>query len=134
STLTFEIPEGSDPDKEDHSRLKYLAENLPQGAEFDSTARVFSWTPTYAQSGMYIIDFLLDDGAGGIDREPVTVTVNHVDRKPEIDPISDKEIDENQTLTIVLSGTDPDEEDQDKISFVMENLPDGAEFDATNQK
>ena len=134
TTLTFEIPEGSDPDVEDQQSLSYHAENLPEGAVFDTTSRVFTWTPTFEQSGTYIIDFLLNDGAGGIDREPVTVTVNHIDRKPEIDPIADKEIDENQTLTIALSGTDLDQEDQDKISFVMENLPEGALFDAANQK
>lgn len=133
NTLAFEVPEGSDPDAEDQHRLRYYAENLPEGAEFDTTTRAFSWTPTYEQSGIYVIDFLLDDGAGGIDREPVTVTVNHVDRKPEIDAITDKEIDENQTLTIAVSGFDPDEEDQDKISFVMENLPSGAEFDPAGQ-
>lgn len=134
TTLTFEVQDGSDPDKEDQQRLEYLAENIPEGAHFDSTTRMFGWTPTYEQSGIYVIDFLLDDGAGGIDREPVTITVNHIDRKPEIDPIVNQEIDENQTLTLSLSGTDPDKEDQDKISFVMENLPEGAVFDASTQK
>ena len=134
ATLTFEVQEGSDPDKEDQQRLRYLAENIPDGASFDSTTRVFSWTPTYEQSGTYVVDFLLDDGAGGIDREPVTITVNHVDRKPEIEPIANQEIDENQTLTLSLSGTDPDKEDQDKISYVMENLPEGAVFDPSTQQ
>lgn len=134
AALTFEIAEGSDPDAEDQNRLKYLAENLPEGATYDPVTRMFNWTPTYEQSGTYIIDFLLSDGAGGIDREPVTITVNHVDRKPEIDPVADKEIDENQTLTIALSGMDLDKEDQAKISFRMENLPEGAVFDALTQK
>jgi hypothetical protein len=132
--LTFEIAEGSDPDVEDQKNLRYLAENLPEGSSFDSTSRVFTWTPTYEQSGTYIVDFLLSDGAGGIDREPVTITVNHVDRKPEIDPVAEQEIDENQTLTVALSGKDLDKEDQDKISFRMENLPEGAVFDASTQK
>lgn len=130
SSLTFTVPKGSDPDQEDQGRLTYLAENVPEGAVFDSTTRTFSWTPTFEQSGTYIVDFLLDDKGGGVDREPVTITVNQVDRKPEIDPISDKVIDENQTLTIALSGSDPDGEDQDKISFRMENIPEGAEFNA----
>lgn len=133
SSLTFTIPEGSDPDQEDQGRLTYLAENIPEGAIFDSTTRTFSWTPTFEQSGTYIVDFLLDDKGGGLDREPVTITVNQVDRQPEIDPISDKEIDENQPLTISLSGSDPDAEDQDKISFKMENIPEGAEFNAQNR-
>jgi len=134
AALTFEIVEGSDPDAEDQNRLKYSAENLPEGASYDPVTRMFSWTPTYEQSGTFIVDFLLSDGAEGVDREPVTITVNHVDRKPEIDPVADKEIDENQTLTIALSGTDLDKEDQDKISFRIENLPEGAVFDAPTQK
>ncbi|NOX38061.1 MAG: tandem-95 repeat protein [Calditrichaeota bacterium] len=128
-TLQFTIPEGSDPDKEDQQRLRYRAENLPPGATFDPETRVFSWTPTFEQSGVYVVDFILDDGAGGVDREPVKITVRHVDRKPTIEAIADQVIDENQTLTLELNGTDPDKEDQDKISFAMENLPEGATFD-----
>ncbi|NIV16452.1 MAG: tandem-95 repeat protein, partial [Aliifodinibius sp.] len=131
--LTLSIPEGSDPDKEDQNNLTYRAETLPEGTQFDPMTREFSWTPTYEQSGLYTVDFLIDDGAGGIDREPVTITVKHVDRKPSIDPIADQTIDEVDTLTLTLTGTEPDSEDQDKISFVMENLPEGANFDPASR-
>ncbi len=129
SPLTITLPEGSDPDREDQHRLTYRAEALPPGATFDPATRTFSWTPTYEQSGIYQVDFLIDDGNGGIDREPVTITVRHVDRKPVIDAIVDQSIDEGSTLTLTLTGTEPDREDQDKISFAMENLPEGAAFD-----
>ncbi len=127
--LTIAVPEGSDPDKEDQNRLSYRAEKLPDGATFDPSTRTFQWTPTYDQSGVYVVDFLMDDGNGGIDREPVTITVNHVDRKPTIDSVAHQVVDEAQTLTIELTGTELDREDQDKISFRMENLPEGATFD-----
>lgn len=127
--LTFTIPQGSDPDKEDQHRLAYRAEKLPPGATFDPATRTFSWTPTFEQSGVYVVDFLIDDGGGGIDREPVTITVNHVDRKPEITPLAKQTVEEAQPLTLVISGNEPDREDQDKISFKMENLPAGAVFD-----
>ena len=133
TTLTIVIPEGSDPDKEDQGRLTYRAENLPQGATFDPTTRTFTWTPTYEQSGVYVVDFILDDGAGGVDREAVTITVRHVDRPPVIAKIPDQTVDEGQLLTINVTGEDPDKEDQDKISFKMENLPEGATFDPTTQ-
>ncbi len=129
TTLTLVIPQGSDPDKEDQNRLTYRAENLPEGAHFDPATRTFTWTPTYEQSGIYVVDFILDDGAGGVDREAVTITVRHVDRPPIIAKIPDQTVDEGQLLTVNVTGSDPDKEDQDKISFKMENLPEGATFD-----
>ncbi len=127
--LKFTLVAGSDPDREDQDRLSYRAEKLPEGAAFDPETRTFSWTPNYEQSGRYTVDFILDDGAGGIDREPVNITVEHVDRKPVIEAIAAQSINEAQLLSLTLTGADPDREDQDKISFQMKNLPDGAAFD-----
>ncbi len=129
AALRFTLAAGSDPDREDQERLSYRAEKLPEGATFDPATRTFSWTPTYEQSGSYTVDFILDDGARGIDREPVNITVEHVDRKPVIEAIAAQTIDEAQPLSLTLNGADPDREDQDKISFRMENLPEGAAFD-----
>lgn len=127
--LTFVIPEGSDPDREDQERLTYRAEKLPEGSVFDPASRQFTWTPTYDQSGKYIVDFIIDDGGGGIDREPVTIDIRHVDRKPVIDDVASQVVAEGNLLEVEISGTEMDSEDQDKISFVMENLPEGAQFD-----
>lgn len=129
SLLVINIPEASDPDKEDVGRLTYRAENLPPGAVFDSLKREFRWKPTFDQSGTYIVDFLAEDGSGGVDREAVTITVRHVDRPPVIQPIADQTVDEGKLLTVQLSGEEPDKEDQDKIEFFMPNLPEGAVFD-----
>jgi len=60
-TLTFTISEGSDPDIEDKGRLTYLVENAPQGVQFDSLSRTFTWTPTYEQSGTYVMDFVVNN-------------------------------------------------------------------------
>ncbi len=131
--LVIVVPEGSDPDKEDQGHLTYRAENLPAGATFDPATRTFRWKPTFEQSGVYVVDFILDDGAGGVDREPVTITVRHVDRPPVITAIPDQVGDEAQLLTLEITGSDPDKEDQDKISFKMEHLPPGATFDPTTR-
>ncbi len=131
--LTFTLPPGSDPDREDQTRLRYRAEKLPEGASFDPDTRTFSWTPTYEQSGVYIVDFLLDDGAGGIDREPVSLTVTHVDRPPVLEPISSREIEEGQTLRFEVRGEDPDREDAQRVTLMMTNLPPGATFDAATR-
>jgi hypothetical protein len=133
AVLTFTIPQGSDPDKEDQNRITYRAEKLPPGATFDPATRTFSWTPAYEQSGTYVVDFLIDDGGGGIDREPMTITVIHVDRKPALTPIAQQSVEEGKTITITISGEELDQEDQDKISFKMENLPEGTTFDPTTK-
>mgnify|MGYP001794502360 CR=1 FL=1 len=130
--LSFVIPEGSDPDREDQERLAYRAENLPEGATFEATTRTFKWTPTYEQSGSYVIDFVMDDGGGGQDREPITIDVSHIDRKPEIAAVNLQTVDEAQTLGIGITGTELDVEDKDKISFRMYNLPEGSTYDAAS--
>jgi hypothetical protein len=134
SLLTIQVPEGSDPDKEDTGKLTYRVENAPPGATFNAVSRVFQWKPTFEQSGVYIVDFVLDDGAGGVDREAVTVTVTHVDRAPVIAKISDQVVNENQPLSLTLSGEEPDKEDQDKISYSMFKLPAGATFNAATRQ
>lgn len=49
-----------DPDAD---TLVYTATNLPSGATFNSATRVFSWTPTQIQSGVYTPTFVAtDDG------------------------------------------------------------------------
>ena len=128
TTLKFLIPEGSDPDVEDRGRLTYQAENMPEGAQFDPKTRLFSWTPTYEQSGTYVIDFSIHDGAGGVMRDASTITVTHVDRPPVLEPIAAQTVNENERLVIRLNGSDPDKEDQNAISFSAENLPEGARF------
>ena len=127
--LTFIIPEGQDPDVEDKGRLKYRAENMPDGAVFNPTLRMFSWTPTYEQSGIYTVDFVVEDPAGGLMRDGATITVIHVDRKPVLSAVKPITVDENKAVSFTLKGNDPDKEDQDKLSYTAENLPQGATFD-----
>lgn len=129
-TITFTLEEGSDPDIEDKGRLVYKSENMPMGANFDPATRTFSWTPTYEQSGIYTVDFLIEDPAGLVMRDGATITVNHVDRKPTLAEVEDAVTDENSTLTFKLEGSDPDQEDQQLLSYRAENLPEGAVFNA----
>ena len=131
--LTFQIEEGTDPDVEDKGKLIYLAENMPEGAVFDSTKRTFSWTPTFEQSGSYIIDFIIKDPLGATDRDASTITVIHIDRAPVLESVKDQMIAENSVLSLTLKGSDPDKEDEGKISYAIINLPEGAKFDPQNK-
>jgi len=132
-TISFVVGEGTDPDKEDAGKLTYVAENLPEGAAFDGQTRTFSWTPTYEQSGVYTIDFVVNDPAVGSDRDACTLTVSHVDRKPVLTAVENKTIPENQLFSLKVEGSDPDIEDQNAISYRTEHLPEGAVFDAQTQ-
>jgi hypothetical protein len=55
--------------------LSFAAADLPPGATFDTDTHVFSWTPNYAQEGVYIIRFTVTDPGGLSDYEDVTITV-----------------------------------------------------------
>jgi hypothetical protein len=132
--LTIEVAEGTDEDKEDAGRLVYSVENMPEGAVFDAQKRILTWTPTYEQSGTYVVDFVLSDQAGGTDRDASTIEVIHVDRKPTIEVVDNKTVDENTALEFVINGTDPDKEDQNAISYSVVGLPEGADFNATSHK
>lgn len=50
--------------------LVYSASNLPQGASFSPSTRIFEWTPMFGQAGTYNINFSVTDG-----KEVVTMTV-----------------------------------------------------------
>ncbi len=78
-SLTFTIF-ASDP--EGHA-LIYSALNLPVGADFDPQSRIFSWTPTYSQSGVYQVTFMVTDSDSFSTSETVTITVK--DKIPAFD-------------------------------------------------
>lgn len=122
------VPEGSDPDREDQGKLRYLAENLPEGSSFDGKSRVFRWTPNFDQSGVYLVDFLVKDLGDLVSRQTLRLTVLHVDRPPVIEPIPLVQGKENEEIRIVLQGHDPDREDQNRIRFELSLLPTGATF------
>lgn len=132
--LTITVLEGLDEDKEDTGKLLYSVENLPEGAVFDAQKRVLTWAPTFVQSGTYVLDFVISDQAGGFDRDASTITVHHVDRKPVLQAVENKTVKENVALEFVVTGSDPDEEDQNAISFEIIGLPEGASFDPATQK
>jgi C1A family cysteine protease len=56
--LSFYVT-ASDPDGD---TLTYSCSNLPSGADFNPNSRLFSWTPSYTQSGEYEILFTVTDG------------------------------------------------------------------------
>jgi parallel beta-helix repeat protein len=102
STLTFTVS-AIDIDRD---TLTYSAINLPDGASFDADTRVFSWTPTYAQSGPYDVIFTVTDIFGALDSETIRITVIHVSVVEEWEYILDGgQGNGNMTLTVKQDGT-----------------------------
>ncbi|MFC5531433.1 S-layer homology domain-containing protein [Cohnella yongneupensis] len=48
------------------NQLTYSAENLPAGAEFNASSRIFSWKPTDSQAGTYSVAFNVNDGTSTV--------------------------------------------------------------------
>jgi RHS repeat-associated protein len=125
STLLEFTISGTDPDG-DH--LTYTGESLPDGSTFDSSTRIFRWTPTYDQAGTepYAATFTATDPGGLSDTLAVLITVNQVNRPPQLEAIFDQAVDEGIELTFQLTGNDPD---GDALTFSGQNLPSGAVID-----
>jgi len=111
-TLTATDPDGD--------TLTYSVTNLPEGAALIDN--VFSWTPTYEQAGSYEVTFIVSDGELE-DSEMITITVEDVNRPPELGPIGNRSVDENTLLEITLTAIDPD---GDTLAYSVTNLPEGA--------
>lgn len=80
-TLTF-IISGNDIDEDN---LTYRATGLPEGATF--IGQTFFWTPTFEQSGVYYINFIVDDGTEFTDSEMVKITVLNVKLPPQFSDV-----------------------------------------------
>ena len=106
--------------------LTYSAPYLPAGAVFTPATRTFAWTPTFEQIGVHYATFEVTDGQVAVS-ETIAITVysgsNH---PPVLDAISDKSVDEGQTLSFSVSATDIDS--GDTLSYSASGLLSGADF------
>ncbi|MDX2129754.1 MAG: putative Ig domain-containing protein [Chloroherpetonaceae bacterium] len=137
--VTFAV-EANDQDKEDAGKLTYKALNLPLGAAFDPLKRIFSWVPTFDQAGEYKVIFVVSDR--GLDSKllpssnsvlhdslEVAITVKQLNRAPILAAIGPKKTVEGGELTFKVSASDPDKEDEGKLTVTATGLPEGATFD-----
>jgi hypothetical protein len=127
--LEFTV-EGSDPDGEAVS-VGAASEDLPEGWEFidnENNSGTFSWTPSFDDSGEYLLTLTVSDQEYDVETE-VTIVIEHVNRPPVWDEeMTDSyQVDEAQLLEFTVEGSDPDG-DGLSIDAVSDDLPDGWEF------
>ncbi len=128
--MTFTVS-GSDPDREDAGKLIITADGLPKGATFDG--KTFAWTPDFDQNGIYKLIFTIKDPDGLKDSKTMTITVANTNRPPKFEPITVTDAQETKKLTFTLKATDPDKEDEGKLTYKAGTLPPGATFTPSNQ-
>jgi hypothetical protein len=101
---------------------------LPTGATFADSGNgvgLFSWMPDFTQAGDYPVSFYATDESAATDSELIQITVNNVNRPPEIDPVADTTIDECDTLYLLITAADPD---GDSIFITIETLAENMSF------
>lgn len=114
---------------EDGDQLVLSAGDLPSGASFDDITGDFIWRPAFSQSGNYEVTFRVTDGEYE-DSETIVISVGDVNRPPQLQPIVNMAVNENDTLTFTISASDPD---GDSVIFGAAGLPEGSDFNTITQ-
>ncbi len=113
----------------DGDNLTFSVNNLPQGATFNSTTRLFSWRPSYSQAGTYTLTVVVSDGRLS-DSEQLTITVRNVNQAPVLDPVGAKNVNEETQLSFIINASDAD---GDALVYSASGLPSGAVFNTSSR-
>jgi hypothetical protein len=118
----------TDPDGDN---ITLTVNNLPSFGSFtdngDGTGSI-SFLPGFGEAGSYpnIEVVAADDGTPGLsDTTTFTLTVGDVNRAPVLDPITDQNMNEGDSLDVAVNSTDPD---GDNITLTTANLPSFGSF------
>ncbi|NIO61507.1 MAG: tandem-95 repeat protein, partial [Gammaproteobacteria bacterium] len=101
--------------------------NVPANAVFVDSgdgAGSFTFSPDYDQAGIYDVTFIASDG-NLADSEVVSITVNHVNRAPVLNPIGPRSVIEGGHMAFLVTASDPDD---DPLVLSAEILPEHASF------
>jgi hypothetical protein len=98
---------------DDGDALTYSAVQKPIGSNFGIAAGKykFVWRPEFNQAGLHKVVLKVEDGKGGFDQATVTITVQNLNRAPELQPHParlDTNITINATQRYWVNATDPD--------------------------
>ncbi|MFC1537664.1 putative Ig domain-containing protein, partial [Gemmatimonadota bacterium] len=104
--------------------ITFDADSLPDGAQVFPLG-LFKFRPGFDQAGSYSVTIYAFDASGNYDEETITLTVEDLNRKPEL--VADNQaVAEGDTLQFDIVAVDPD---GDELSYAAYDLPTGAVFD-----
>lgn len=110
----------------------YYALGLPTGADFVESSGLFSWTPSFSQSGQHEITFIVSDNQGGSDSADYQINVSNVNRGPMFGIVMPDTTVQIHNVPVTFSFTytaiDPD---NDAITFFRQTGPDGSTISST---
>ncbi|MDH4158145.1 MAG: Ig-like domain-containing protein, partial [candidate division Zixibacteria bacterium] len=121
----------SDPDGNTPVMTMFSA-TLPGAASYidngDGTGS-FDWTPTFGDSGSYLVTFYATDSvfATAVDSEQITITVGNINQYPVLASIGDQVTDESVQLAFTTSASDPDG-DPPVMTMASATLPGAASY------
>ena len=84
----------------ENDTISLSLQNLPDGAAFDESTRLFSWTPGYDQAGVYPLIIQARDHVGARRIKATTIIVHNLNRPPVIS------VDDSQPRTHQLGRVD----------------------------
>jgi len=110
----------------DGDALRFVADTLPAGSQFDSAAGTFTWTPAFDQAGNTTLRFAVLDPSGSESSQDVVARIANVNRAPDLN-VSSHSVSVGETLQFALAGHDPDT--GTTLVYSAQNLPEGATLD-----
>jgi hypothetical protein len=122
--VSFQLPlDAIDPDGQP---IAFVMDHLPPGAIFDSAGRVFEWTPSFLQSGIYRdVRIIANDGSLSTEVS-VDFVVNPANAPPILTGVPPRTVREGDPIRVNFDALDFD---GDTIEFESPNLPTGAFLD-----
>ena len=139
----WSIPEGSqllitcaasDAESPPQTLRFELMPGFPAGSSINPASGQFSWTPSEAQGpGVYDMTVkVTDNGTPNMsDTETFTVIVAEVNNPPVLVPLGNRTVSESNTLTVLVSASDPDS--AQTLTFSLEpSAPSGMTINPTN--
>ena len=109
----------TDPDGDS---ISVESKDIPAGAAFDGSTNKFSWNTNFGDQGDYTADFTATDSRGAVVNITINIQVKKGNRSPNIDSISNKTVDEGDSLSFGVSADDPDGDD---LTYRVSNNPEG---------
>ncbi len=97
-----------------NAQIVYSISGLPTGATFEN--QIFSWTPTFSQSGNYNLVFTATDNTNLVDTEAITIIVKNVKQPPQF---IDAARCINKSDNIILTIQNPDDGDDFEIGEII---------------